>query len=120
MPSPSDYGVEDGGGVFDVSKLAQFVVDHPEWEGVGEPGSLSYESGVLAWDQGAPSPEHWESVTVVGDGDTDEWSVLIVTDEGTFLIDVGDSIDRAFDYYDGAAWYDYDNDKDITSSGDNE
>lgn len=112
MPQPSDYGVSDDGRVFDSTLLSQFVVDHPEWVGVGDVGGMSYEAGILAWDQGAPPPSEWESIVVTARG-ADWWVDVQTIDGDSFTIGVGDLSDIAWDYFDAAGWYDYDTDKDI-------
>ena len=114
----SSWGMDETGRVIDSYKLRQFTVDHPEWKDVAGK-HLSYESSILAWDSGLGTPDTWSGITIHADdtGPYGNWSITITSDGDTYEVYLGDLYDLAWDFYDGADWYDYDIEKDINTPG---
>lgn len=123
MPSPNvgQYGLDpDDGHVTDFAGFDRFLEDHPEWvEHAGR--TISFESAIRAWDAGAPTPDEWAGITIVGEddgSDAGDWAIIVDTETGEIIrIDLDDYYDLAWDYYDAAEWYGYEVEKDIDTGG---
>jgi len=114
------WGMDESGRVIDSYLLRGFTEDHPEWADVAGI-HLSYESCILAWDSGAPTPEEWSGIQINANDDGSDvgnWWVDITDKNGnTYTVELGRLYDLAWDYWDGADWYDYDADKEINTPG---
>ena len=115
----SSWGMDETGRVIDSYLLRNFTEDHPEWKDIAGI-HLSYESSILAWDNDAPTPDNWAGITIHAEdsGEYGDWGITITDKDGnSYEEHLGDLYDLAWDFYDGADWYDYDVEKDINTPG---